>query len=140
MQTLWSGNAHFNKKDHLKNFFAPRTVAVPDGAKRALVRICVSGHGVMEFTELGRTLTVNGEEFRNQLWKTDCYLNPHRPQFGTWKFDRAGWQPGGIVEPWVVDISHVLAAGTLKIGYAPDTFEAKKWASHWVEAQVVFFN
>jgi len=140
VQNLWSGTAHFNKKDHIKNFFAPRTIKVPDGAKRALVRICVSGHGVMEFTELGRALTVNGEEFRGKLWKTDCYLNPYRPQFGTWKFDRAGWQPGGIVEPWVIDVSHLLAAGTLKIEYAPDAFEAKKWASHWVEAQIVFLK
>jgi len=137
---LWSGHAKFNKKGHVREFFAPQRVPVPEGATKALVRIVVSGHGIMEFTPLGRTLTVNDAVFKNKLWKTDCYLNPHRPQFGTWKFDRAGWGPGAIVEPWVVDVSDLLKpGGGLQIEYAPDAFSADKWADHWVEAQVIFF-
>src|SRR3712207_7924990 len=48
-----------------------------------------------------RTLTVTGnatqKTWDNILWKTDNYLNPCRPQGGTWKYDRAGWAPGDIV-------------------------------------------
>ena len=141
LENLWTGRAHFNKAGHVKEFFAQQSVSVPEGAKRAFVRICVSGHGIMEFTKLGRTLTVNGKDFKNMLWKTDCYLNPQRPQFGTWKFDRAGWAPGAIVEPWVTDVSDLLQpGGTLTFDYAPDPFEAEKWADHWVEAQVILLD
>ena len=141
LRNLWTGRAHFNKPDQLKQFFAQQSAPVPTGAKRAFVRICVSGHGIMEFTKLGRTLTVNGKDFTNVLWKTDCYLNPQRPQFGTWKFDRAGWAPGAIVEPWITDVSELLQpGGTLTLDYAPDGFEAKKWADHWVEAQLIVLD
>jgi hypothetical protein len=141
VHNLWSGKALFNKKGQIETFFEARKVKAPEGAKRALVRITVTGHGVMEFTKLGRTLTVNGKAFKNTLWREDSYLNPHRPQFGTWKFDRAGWSPGAIVEPWIVDVSdQVEPGGVLEIDYAPDAFEADKWADHWVEAQVVFLK
>ena len=140
-ENLWSGKALFNKKGHVEKFFEEKSVSVPKDAKKAFVRIVVSGHGVMEFTKLGRTLSVNGKTFKNVLWRTDCYLNPHRPQFGTWKFDRAGWAPGAIVEPWVVDVSDLAKpGGTLEIDYAPDAFESDKWADHWVEAQVIFLR
>ena len=141
VQNLWNGHAHFNKEGHVAKFFEARTVKVPEGATKAFVRLVVTGHGVMEFTKLGRTLNVNGKTYQDMLWKTDCYLNPHRPQFGTWKFDRAGWAPGGAVDAWVVDITDLLRpGGELRIGYAPDEFKADKWADHWVEAQVVFLR
>ncbi len=136
---LWNGRAKFNQPGHVAKFFAPREIKVPEGTKRALVRITVTGHGVMEFTELSRTLTANGKAFPNLLWKTDCYLNPHRPQFGTWKFDRAGWCPGSAVEPWTIDVTDLgKPGGTLQLSYAPDEFTTKKWADHRVEAYIVF--
>jgi hypothetical protein len=137
---LWSGSARFNEPGQIGRFLAERTIAVPEGATTAEARLCVSGHGVMEFTKLGRTLAVNGREWRSDLWTTDGYLNPYRRQFGTWKFDRAGWSPGAVVRPWVVDLTEFLPSGSLAIRYAPDPFEAKEWAEQIVEAVVVFYR
>ena len=86
-----------------------------------------------EFMPIGRTLTVNGTSFRSQLWKTDNYLNPCRPQGGTWKYDRAGWAPGDVVAPWVVDASSKLSpGGELSIEYVLDDYvneaRGKTWA------------
>ena len=51
------------------------------------------------------------QRFENTLWKDDCYLNPNRPQFGTWKFSRAGWAPGDVVWPWWIDVSQHMQPG-----------------------------
>ncbi len=54
------------------------------------------------------------------LWKTDCYLNPNRPQFGTWKFSRAGWAPGDVVRPWWIDLTPKLEPGEVAtLDYQP---------------------
>ena len=77
------------------------------------------------------------------LWKTDVYLNPVRPQAGTWKFDRAGWAPGDLVTPWEIDISRKIRPGRkVKIEYRPHPYEGgvRGEASHWVESQLVFFR
>ncbi len=36
---------------------------------------------------------------------------PNRPQFGTWKFSRAGWAPGDVVHPWWIDLTPHLVPG-----------------------------
>ncbi|CAN5523135.1 hypothetical protein BH11ARM1_BH11ARM1_02220 [soil metagenome] len=81
-------------------------------AKRAEVFTTVTGHGMdpntdnaAEFLPLWRKLVVNGHSVQNNLWTEDNYLNPCRPQGGTWKYDRAGWGPGTVVDPWKVDVT-----------------------------------
>ena len=99
-----------------------------------------------EFMPLGRTLTVNGESFRNVLWKTDNYLNPCRPQGGTWKYDRAGWAPGDVVRPWEVEVTHLITdARELRVEYALDPYvneaRGQTWAPfHRTESQVVLYR
>ena len=43
----------------------------------------------------------------------DVYLNPNRPQFGTWKFSRAGWAPAGP-RPWTSSTSPRRAIGAAR--------------------------
>jgi hypothetical protein len=92
-----------------------------------------------------RTLTVNGRPFDNLLWKTDNYLNPCRPQAGTWKYDRAGWGPGSLVVPWDVDVTGLLQPGLpSSIQYKPQPYvnanAGKGRASYIVEGQLIEYR
>lgn len=154
--TLWDGTPEIgNPENPPSAFFETRTINVPDGATHAYVRTTATGHGMApnsnnagEFMPLGRTLTVSSKRGSTSqydlLWKTDVYLNPCRPQGGTWKFDRAGWSPGDLVLPWRVDVSHLVEPGeTLTIAYELDDYlnegRGETWAPHhWTTVQVVF--
>lgn len=151
---LWEGQAVIGDPDNPPSgFYETREVAIPEGATGAVVRTVVTGHGMSpnsnnaaEFMPISRTLTVNAQNWRNELWKTDNYLNPCRPQGGTWKFDRAGWAPGDVVRPWAVDVSALLSgAETLEIGYDLDEYinenRGKTWSPfHLTEGHAVFYR
>ncbi|HEY0866145.1 MAG TPA: peptide-N-glycosidase F-related protein [Fimbriimonas sp.] len=151
---LWSGAPEIGNPDKpVSSFFVPRSLSTDPQTVGAKVRTVVTGHGMLpnsqnaaEFMPIGRTLKVNGRSYRNRLWKTDNYLNPCRPQSGTWKYDRAGWAPGDVVQPWEVDVSH-LARGrrTLKAEYALDPYvnegRGKTWAPfHQTESYLILYR
>jgi len=130
---LWNGSAHHGApENHYRDFFPPRTVAIDASTKTARVYLSVTGHSqVGEFTPEPRTLVFKPEaaaeaevRFENTLWKTDCYLNPHRPQFGTWQFSRAGWAPGDVVRPWWVDLGDAVVSGKpAQVRYEPGPYD-----------------
>lgn len=119
VQNLWNGEVEIgNPTKPVTNFWKPLTIKRPKDADRVAIRITTTGHGgepntdnAAEFMPLGRTLTIGDTKYENLLWKTDVYLNPLRPQGGTWKYDRAGWAPGSVVDPWKTDVSPVIARG-----------------------------
>lgn len=144
---LWVGTAHYRSAaNHFRDFFEPQTVVVGTDVVAARFRCTTTGHSqVGEFTPSKRALVVEraataggaaapaggtastedaaAARFEDTLWKTDCYLNPNRPQFGTWQFSRAGWAPGDVVRPWEVDLTSALPAGTTAIlRYAPEPY------------------
>jgi hypothetical protein len=144
---LWLGTAHHRSaENHFRDFFVPRRVAVEPEAVAAKVWLTTTGHSqVGEFTPSKRTLTfapragtAEGERrFENVLWKTDVYLNPNRPQFGTWQFSRAGWAPGDAVHPWWIDLSDALVPGAeCEIRYEPKPYEFPEDEPRPSEAQV----
>jgi len=150
---LWSGQPEYgNPEAPLDAFFEPRTAPITAEAVGAKLRLMVTGHGqnpagqnAAEFLPADRTVTVNGRTFENRLWKTDCYLNPCRPQGGTWKYDRAGWAPGDVVTPWEIDLSDIIRPGedcTITYRPMPYTNDArdKAKASHWVEVQLIQYG
>ncbi len=150
---LWSGQAIVgNPEKPVAEFYVPKVVDVPEGAAFAEVRTVVTGHGMSpnsqnaaEFMPIERTLTIDGTPHRNRLWKEDNYLNPCRPQGGTWKYDRAGWAPGDVVRPWIVDATPFLEAGKLEIEYALAPYvnenRGKTWEPfHKTGGQVVFYR
>ncbi|BCM92530.1 hypothetical protein IAD21_04412 [Abditibacteriota bacterium] len=131
---LWNGEVEIgNPKKPVSDFWKPRVLQRPKDADSVVIRITTTGHGgepntnnAAEFMPLERTLTVGTTKYPNLLWKTDVYLNPLRPQGGTWKYDRAGWAPGSIVDPWKTDVSSVVARGqSVPVNYdiAPYTNE-----------------
>jgi hypothetical protein len=126
VERLWEGKCIVGNPDNpTTNFFVPRTLALDPETLAVNVRTAVTGHGMYpntdnaaEFMPLDRTLTVGGDAHTTTLWKTDNYLNPIRPQGGTWKYDRAGWAPGDIVPPWQVRATGAALAGdSLEIKY-----------------------
>ncbi|HRX83856.1 MAG TPA: peptide-N-glycosidase F-related protein [Phycisphaerae bacterium] len=151
---LWSGSPEIGNPDKpVEAFYQQRTVTLPPATTAAKVRVVVTGHGMTpnsgnagEFMPLGRTLTVNDQAQHNVLWKTDNYLNPCRPQGGTWKYDRAGWAPGDVVHPWLVNVApRAVQAGTLTIDYALDPYvnenRGQTWApTHVTEAQLIVYG
>ena len=125
---LWNGNEEYgNPEKPLSDFFDKREITVPRKTDRVKIRFVVTGHGMSpnsdnaaEFMPADRTFIVNGTEFKNTLWKTDNYLNPCRPQGGTWKFDRAGWAPGDVVKAWEIDITEFVSKDRkLNLEYIP---------------------
>ncbi|RYG59402.1 hypothetical protein EON80_25760, partial [bacterium] len=116
---LWNGAVEIgNSQKPTGEFWKPRTITRPKDADAASIRIMTTGHGMdpnsqnaAEFMPLERTLTVGAQQYKNLLWKTDNYLNPLRPQGGTWKYDRAGWAPGSVVDAWTTDISGDIERG-----------------------------
>ncbi len=142
MANVWNGAAHFNNPASVEATFGVRRIPVPAEARGAKLRICVTGHGgTAEFKPLQRTVRVGGQSFEDTLWTTDCYLNPWRPQFGTWKYDRAGWGPGSAGRIWEIDLSALIEPGSeLELEYIPETIESSSWDNHHVESQLVFYG
>jgi len=165
---LWNGNADIGDPEKpVADFYKAREIPVPEGATHARVRATVTGHGMFpnsknagEFMPIWRTLTIGSEanegdvleqdfitmSARDHLWKTDVYLNPCRPQGGTWKFDRSGWAPGSKIEPWIVDVQPEFMFGkTITINYELDEYlnegRGETWAPHhWTDTVVIFYK
>ena len=83
-------------------------------------------------------MKIGETEHRDPLRTLDCYLNPWRPQFGTWKYDRAGWGPGSLGRTWTIDVS-TDGLAEMQLDYTSDEYKAEGWASHVIESQVVFY-
>ena len=132
---LWNGTAHYKSADnHFRDFFTPQTASIDASAREARLFITTTGHTkVGEFTPARRSVIFVPEKtdgpapevrFENVLWRTDCYLNPVRPQGGSWKYARAGWAPGDIVRPWWIDLTpHMVPGKTAELHYEPEAYD-----------------
>jgi hypothetical protein len=158
---LWHGTAKYKSaENHFSDFFEPHEVAIPAETAAAAIVTTTTGHSqIGEFTPSVRTVTFEpragaggAKSFENMLWKNDCYLNPNRPQFGTWKFSRAGWAPGDIVWPWWIDLTdHVVPGATARIDYEPHPYDFEgmesapndkqiNGASHVIRSSLVLYR
>lgn len=130
---LWNGTEVIGQGNENSMFKVPLSKDIDRGAAATKARFVVTGHGQMpnsdnaaEFIPLWRKFIVNDTPFTDVLWKTDNYLNPCRPQGGTWKYDRAGWAPGDVVRPWLVDITNNVRPGaSAKLQYAIEPYTNK---------------
>lgn len=119
---VWVGTASYkSEENHFQDFFEPHAITIPRETVEARLFMTTTGHSqVGEFTPSERAVVwlpdrenTPGTELRfpSTLWRADCYLNPNRPQFGTWKYSRAGWAPGDVVHPWWIDLTTSLVPG-----------------------------
>lgn len=159
---LWHGTAHYRSDENaFRDFYTPQEVAIDGDTTGARLVVFTTGHSqVGEFTPSKRAIAFTPDvsaagaeprRFENLLWKTDCYLNPNRPQYGTWKYPRAGWAPGDVVRPWTVDLTPDLAPGaTARFVYEPSPYEFPEGerpsaeqiaqATHVVRAYLILFG
>ncbi len=132
---LWSGEAQYRSDvNHFTDFFTPQSAAIDPETTAARLVVWTTGHSpIGEFTPAKRAIILTLDpaapndhpvRFANVLWKDDNYLNPHRPQRGTWQFARAGWAPGDIVHPWEIDLTPHLAHGkNYVLRYEPSPYD-----------------
>lgn len=95
----------------MANTLAPQTT-------ESRFRLTMSGHGqgntnnAAEFSDQTHSLILNGElAAAHNLWKDDCRQNECSNQAGSWEFNRAGWCPGQVVQPFTYDLGGDLLAG-----------------------------
>ena len=154
VQNLWNGQPRYGDPSApISTFFTPMNPTVDTTATKAKLRVMITGHGqapnaenAAEFLTRGRTLKVGTTPFSNVLWRNDCYLNPDRPQPGTWQYARAGWCPGARVDPWILDISALIAPGhPLALTYTADPYtntsiDQGNPARQWVASQLISYR
>jgi hypothetical protein len=109
------------------------TVTIPSTLEKVYLSYLPSGHAIDgsggdEFTQRTHKIFIDGVEVFNQIpWRTDGInfrsVNPYSGRFGNvWSSDlnRAGWIPGDDVDPYVIDVSQYLTAGSHTIEYEID--------------------
>ncbi len=108
---------------------APRTVTVPAGVGGAKIWVSTTGHGqgnrenCAEFCARTHTVRFDDQSFDRSLWRDDCAQNPVRTQRGNWQPSRAGWCPGDVAAPWIVELPSAPTAGTHTVSYDVETYE-----------------
>ena len=126
VEEVWQGTYNFGDPANLQPVDTA-VVGVFDDVQAAKLRLVTTGHGwgdnntgnAAEFYHAVHHLQVNGEDtYTQDLW-TDCYPNPDgcQPQSGTYQYDRAGWCPGVIAQPYVYDISDQLWRTPFELSY-----------------------
>lgn len=94
------------------------------------LRLSTTGHGwgannsqnAAEFYEATNFIDIDGvSSYTQNLWN-DCDPNPDGclGQQGTWWFSRAGWCPGAIAHPDIVDMTSQIPKGSINLGYRFD--------------------
>jgi hypothetical protein len=95
----------------LADALPPRTVKIPDDATGVKLRYLITGHGqgnlnnCAEFCSLWHTTTFANSSAKVAPWRSDCDSNPLNKQAGSWQYNRAGWCPGSMVAPQLIDIT-----------------------------------
>lgn len=100
----------------------PRSVVIPSSARGAKVWVVATGHGqgnrdnCAEFCARTHAVLFDGMRFEHDLWRDDCAENPVNTQRGNWQPSRAGWCPGDVAAPWIVELPSP-AAGAHTLSY-----------------------
>lgn len=146
-----------------------RTIDVPSGAKRVLMRICITGHGqdayngggtfpnranpnatsCAEFDHNWYDVILNGEKMlqRGDIWERNSGSSNYK-QAGTYQYNRAGWGPGKPcnIHHWIIrDITKGGEQLTLDLNFdeyiSPCTKpNDDKVACYYVMADAFFFK
>ena len=160
---LWHTTAKYkSEENHFSDAFEERAVPISAEVRAARIATTTTGHSqIGEFTPSKRSISIMPDPHEAQvhvvedtLWKTDCYLNPIRPQYGTWKYSRAGWAPGDVVRPWWIDVTpHLQIGKTASFRYVPYPYDFSEYpedqrptekqineASHVVRSYLILYR
>ncbi len=129
---LWNGTfAYGNASDPIENHLPVISIPVDSATTYEKIRLITTGHGfggnpnqeVAEFYDVTHSLNINGTDFDQHLWRSDCGSNPLYPQgapgyTSTWFYKRANWCPGSYVTPHDYNATpFITPGGVLAVDY-----------------------
>ncbi len=128
---LWQTDYWVYGDPGINDDLAPVEINVASITESSHIRMTISGHGqgntnnAAEFYNVNHQFQLNGSMLNNHnLWKDDCAANSCADQAGNWLFPRAGWCPGQQVEPYIVNTTGDIAAGsTVYLDYDLQDYE-----------------
>lgn len=116
---IWHGYFNFGDLANLQPV-PVREINAPENTEQAAFRLVTTGHGwgsnntsnAAEFYFATHNLKVNGQNTFTQFLKTICNPNPDNctGQMGTWQYNRAGWCPGTIPQPFFYDMTPYIGS------------------------------
>ena len=123
---VWDGAFDFGNIGNLEPV-PQKEIFIPRNTEEISLVMSTSGHGwgqnntgnAAEFYHAKHDLLVNGsKEYVQDLWN-DCDPNPDNclNQQGTWPYDRAGWCPGAIAPPNIVNLSAFKNSSSIELDY-----------------------
>ena len=123
---VWDGHYDFG------NYANQQPVSIynytyPANVQASRIKLISTGHAgpsntnnAAEFYDATHHIYVNNVNTYTQHNWTTCNPNPDNcmPQSGTWQYNRAGWCPGTIAQPFNFDIaSNVIATNNIALKY-----------------------
>ncbi len=99
------------------------------GYKSAKLFTLITGHGqgnaqnCAEFCPKKHSIKIGSKELTKVIWRDDCNRSVDQSQHGNVTPSRAGWCPGGIVNPWTEDVTDALSNQKPDVTYSPEAFE-----------------
>ncbi len=126
VEEVWQGDYNFGDMANLQPV-PVKNIVVPQNTSDIKFRLVTTGHGwgenntgnAAEFYNGLHNLKVNGANtFTQQLW-TVCNPNPDNctGQAGTWQYNRAGWCPGTIADPYFYNLNPYISLGSFNFQY-----------------------
>lgn len=128
LNTTWAVGA-FNhqslRRAHVTDIDPSVTIDVPAGMLQYYLAYFTTGHGAVdEFVHRDNVIYIDGVEvYREQPWRNDCYTLEEFNPCGNYPPPRAGWCPGDMVLPDVIDVSGYLTPGEHEIHYAVENID-----------------
>jgi len=115
---LWNGDFWYGTKTPIETWLHPLRIKIPDNALNTKIKIRPTGHGggdqenCAEFCPKDHWISVNdNEQWRRNVWREDCGLNPLYPQGGTWVYSRTNWCPGSDVHTYDFELTPFVKPG-----------------------------
>ncbi len=116
---LWETDYWVYGDPGINDDLSPVSLTVDNNSESSHIRMTLSGHGqgntnnAAEFFNATHDFVLNGAVINNHnAWKPDCESNSCSNQAGNWLFDRAGWCPGQAVDPYIVNTTSNVSAGS----------------------------
>ena len=148
---LWNGDFWYGTKTPIETWLHPLRVKIPNDALNTRIKVRPTGHGggdqenCSEFCPKDHWVLVNNtEQWRQNVWRQDCGLNPLYPQGGTWVYSRTNWCPGSDVHTYDFELTPFVKPGdsaTLDYKITPYTTNGGGNTPNWViETQLISYG
>jgi hypothetical protein len=125
----WQNAVYGDPDRTIASQLVPRAVTAPAGTVSSQLYVLTTGHGqgnvenCAEFCERMHTVRVDTTPHAWSVWRGDCGDNPITNQRGTWRYSRAGWCPGDMVQPYVEPLGNAFAPGaTHTVSYDVESY------------------